>query len=291
VCLIVWLVTGAVAAPATASSVIVKLRAEGPHAITACAETLTRSGEPFASASAARSDSLDQVTKDLGVRGMRAVFRRPDGKSFREQSRAMQNRLRERTGATGADTSPDLAHVYRVALAPGVDPRAAAARFRADAHVVWAQPNYTVEVDRLLDDPFLNSAGSWGQNYADQWGHFAIEVPEAWDTTLGEGVVVGVVDTGVDPTHPDFAGNLWVNPGEDLDGDGIAEPDDENGIDDDDNGFVDDLRGWDFQGEGVAGDDGFPVGDADPTDGSGHGSHVAGTIAARGSTPGASATR
>jgi beta propeller repeat protein len=79
--------------------------------------------------------------------------------------------------------------------------------------------------------------------------------------TKGRGVVVAVVDTGLDFDHPDIAGNFWVN----------ARETPGNGVDDDGNGFVDDVRGWDF-----------PNNDADPMDDNreGHGTHVSGTIAA-----------
>lgn len=75
--------------------------------------------------------------------------------------------------------------------------------------------------------------------------------------------VVAILDSGVDLDHPDLADNIWINPGE-IAGDGI---------DNDYNGFIDDINGWDF------GDLLFGTGDNDPTDGDGHGTHIAGTIA------------
>jgi subtilisin family serine protease len=103
----------------------------------------------------------------------------------------------------------------------------------------------------------LNNTGqSGGTSDAD------IDAPEAWDYTRGfSGTVVGVIDTGVDWDHPDLAANIWINPGE-IPG---------NGVDDDGNGYIDDVRGWDFIDN-----------ENNPDDANGHGTHVAGTIAAVG---------
>jgi subtilisin family serine protease len=80
-------------------------------------------------------------------------------------------------------------------------------------------------------------------------------------------VVVGVIDTGTDPLHPELAGRFWQNPGE-IPG---------NGADDDHNGFVDDTLGWDISGDTSKFFD--ITGDPDVTDIHGHGTHIAGIIA------------
>lgn len=124
--------------------------------------------------------------------------------------------------------------------------------------VISADLDYILEDDVIPNDPFFNSPGD------ELWGLKKIDAPKAWDLQKGSrDIVVAVVDTGVDYTHPDLIDNMWRNPGE---------ADIANGIDDDGNGYVDDIFGYDFGDK-----DGIPF---DPLEGNGHGTRVAGTIGA-----------
>lgn len=96
------------------------------------------------------------------------------------------------------------------------------------------------------------------------WGLERIEAPKAWERTTGsQGIVVAVIDSGIDTTIPQLAGKIWTNPGE-VPG---------NGIDDDKNGYIDDIHGWDFRDN-----DSSSINGSKPH---WHGTFVAGIIAAQ----------
>ncbi len=196
---------------------------------------------------------------------------------------------------------PELFHIYRVEFSPERDLQEVLVDFSRDPHVEYAQLNLLMELSQQSvpnkrleanpfpienspfqpwpDDPFFHSSNSWGQMYDDLWGLKKIQAKEAWMQSTGEGeeVVVAVIDTGVDYLHPDIQQNIWQNTGERFF---------PNGIDEDGNGFVDDRIGWDFvscaQFDAFGNCIEFPATHNNPIDEHGHGTHVAGTIAAVG---------
>jgi subtilisin family serine protease len=155
------------------------------------------------------------------------------------------------TGVRAASAMPGSA------IAPGIRAvrggRSEGRRLQRLPGVRWVEPNrrYRASGSVTQADPLLER----------QWALGSARVPGAWATTVGRDVTVAVLDSGIDSSSPELAGNLWTNQAE-VEG---------NGLDDDRNGFVDDVHGADVVN-----------GDGDPADGFGHGTAVAGVIGARG---------
>ncbi|HEX3134654.1 MAG TPA: S8 family serine peptidase, partial [Planctomycetota bacterium] len=145
-------------------------------------------------------------------------------------------------------------------------------RLAGEAAVRSAEPDWIVHTYGNPNDPLFSQL--WGMNNTGQTGGVPdadIDAPEAWNIATGSYAVrVGVIDTGIDYTHPDLAANVWLNPGESgTDAQGNDKR--TNGIDDDGNGYVDDWHGWDFANN-----------DNDPFDDHSHGTHCSGTIGGAG---------
>jgi subtilisin family serine protease len=157
--------------------------------------------------------------------------------------------------------------VIRLRLREGLSLEKALELYSRLPGVDYAEPNYRLKAEFIPNDPFYA---------AQRWYYNLTEAPQAWDMERGEpSVIVAVLDSGVDVTHPDLRDHIWRNPGE-----GVP-----NGIDEDGNGCVDDVHGCNF----VQPEDADPSCGPQPTspsnqvtDDSGHGTFVAGIIGATG---------
>lgn len=152
--------------------------------------------------------------------------------------------------------------LHAIGVPAGAEANAAAAYSR-HPEVEYAEPDYLQYAVRQPDDPRFPE--QWALKNTGQTGGTPgadIDAPRAWDITVGSSqVIVMVIDSGIDYTHPDLAANMWRNPGE-IPGDGI---------DNDGDGWVDDVFGIDPHNN-----------DGDPMDDNGHGTHVAGITGAVG---------
>ncbi|MDD2702664.1 MAG: S8 family serine peptidase [Candidatus Omnitrophica bacterium] len=186
-------------------------------------------------------------------------------KELDEQIRAFEeliNHLEQRQRRAPANAAlPELSDTYLVKLESSRDPSEIAAELSGNASIAYAEPDYPVTADMVPNDPYYSSSGSWGQSYADLWGLKKIRCETAWNYTQGSGIIVAVIDTGIDYTHSDLKNNIWTNARETAG----------NSKDDDKNGYIDDTRGWDFANK-----------DKNPLDDNGHGTQVTGIIAATG---------
>src|SRR5262245_55815131 len=150
-----------------------------------------------------------------------------------------------------------------VRVPPGMTVKETIERYQRHPAVLYAEPNWIVHHQASPNDPGFGDM--WGLHNTGQSGGVPdadIDAVEAWNLTTGSSdVVVAVIDSGIDPNHPDLSANLFRNTADCN----------SNGVDDDGNGQIDDCFGIDTANN-----------TSNPLDDNNHGTHVAGTIGATG---------
>jgi len=183
-------------------------------------------------------------------------------------------RINQQNGNKLSRAARNLQNMYIADLSKDKNINEVIDELNAMPEVKYAEPNFPVKPLAIPNDPWFDN--QWGFRNVQQYylavidgvqtntrGYYGedIDWDVAWENPAfpTNEVVVAVIDSGVDYTHPDITNQMWINENE-IPG---------NGIDDDLNGYIDDYYGYDF----------FNM-DSDPVDDDGHGTHVAGTIAA-----------
>ncbi|MHC4114467.1 MAG: S8 family serine peptidase, partial [Planctomycetota bacterium] len=167
--------------------------------------------------------SLDKLNKKYKVKKFNQIF--PHFKKNQEKLKALKKKdeslltkkekhlLRRLKRAPKDAKKPALDRIYKLTLEEGQSVEEAVAEYSGHPDVEYAQLNYIYEINMIPDDPYYQSSGSWGQSYDDLWGlkPDKLHCEPAWDIAQGEGIVVAVIDTGVDYNHEDIQGNVWHN--------------------------------------------------------------------------------
>jgi len=218
------------------------------------------------------NSTLDSVLNKVGIVSLQPLF--PTA-----QKPALDAMIETVDGALMPE--PDLTLWYQAETTSGDGLGSVVEMLQNTAGITYAEPDYIrkpigemSEVVRssssaAVEAPMALPGSGTDPLYDQQWHLAATHVPEAWAYLESQGlpaggsrdVVVAVIDTGVDYTHPDLAANIWVNP---LEFNGLPD------VDDDGNGYMDDIHGADTVSP-----------DGNPMDDHGHGTHVAGIIAAQ----------
>ncbi|MCF7801187.1 MAG: S8 family serine peptidase [Candidatus Marinimicrobia bacterium] len=190
--------------------------------------------------------AIDQVLADVSAQKVQPVYQV-------SATRGMENMY-------GMD------RIFTVEFSGEIDISAVVVRLSDQPGIEYAEPVYKRQLFVTPNDSLFSVS----------WHHTKVRSEGAWDLTAGsDTIIIAIVDTGIDTTHPDLVENFWVNQGE-IPG---------NSVDDDGNGYTDDILGWDFSGtESNPDEDNDPSHDWwwHPYHAEDHGSHVAGIAAATG---------
>lgn len=214
--------------------------------------------------------SIDRFDPESYVPGELIIRFTPEPDGRTESRSVRQSRLRNTI--SGVEITRDLRAAPGMSLLElpaNISVEKAISQLTTRRDVLYVEPNFKLQaLATIPNDPCFGLL--WGLYNTGQTVNGVtgtadcdIDAPEAWDiVTDACDIIVAVIDSGVEYTHPDLAANIWINE---------AEYNGDPNVDDDDNGYTDDIYGYDFYND-----------DTNPMDDNFHGTHVAGTIGAVG---------
>ena len=258
-----WVSSGAFAQPIAKVSIV-----PSPKSIIVKFRTASGMNDPKLMALVASISS--------GADAIKPVFKRPVSKAMRVQN--------------VAENDFGIERIVQAPLRSGLSAQDAVHALSGNAAFEYVEPNYRYHVDGgVIPNDSLFDGEWWLKN---------IHAPEAWQITEGDSTIkIGFVDTGVEWLHPDLVDQFAVNPFEDINHNGLfdAWPSDSigmdahghmvlgdiDGIDHDGNGYANDVIGYDFVDQESLNIGDWSGRDPIPQDENGHGTAIAGIIAAR----------
>ncbi|MDX9789750.1 MAG: S8 family serine peptidase [Candidatus Kapabacteria bacterium] len=221
-------------------------------------------------------EKLNKIFTPYGIESKRAI------NEFVNIGKSDNNKL---LSAKQSDLLKNISNYYIISVEDADKLTELNEHLMKDDDYIGISPNYIYSInnDNVIPDDSL---------YNSQWWIKAVNTESAWKTGLsGNGIIIGLIDTGIDFNHPDLKQNIWVNNKEDINGNGTFEPwhyteerngvsGDLNGIDDDGNGIIDDVIGYDFVDQDFANFGDYSNPDPVPEDQGEHGTLVAGVMSA-----------
>ena len=202
------------------------------------------------------------VPGELLVQFKKNAHQEAQGRAFRRINAQALERV---VASQGKSQKGDLV-LIKYLPTPNLPPQSIISRLTEDESVEFAEPNWIYQHYATSNDPYYTDGFLWGMygGATKPTNQFGSQAGQAWAAgyTGSDTVYVGVIDTGLQVRHIDLNQNAWTNPYESV-----------NRRDDDGNGYIDDINGWDFDGNDRTVYDGTQ---------DSHGTHVAGTIGAKG---------
>lgn len=174
------------------------------------ADVPTGGGQQGTTAKVVTAKAILENITDTNYKAGELLVRFKDG-----TAQSAMDAVHQAAGATVLKNYPNVTNLQHVKLPAGLTVENAITQYMADSNVDYAEPNYLRTVTQVPNDRYFTPQQWAMQNtgtYANGTAGADIKATGAWDITMGSRrVAVGILDTGIDYTHPDLVGNMWAD--------------------------------------------------------------------------------